>query len=242
MIVPAPFGKGPDDWFPWAESLVNWLDRKFGIGQGAGQGADSQSMQGLTGEVRIWAGGTAPDGWGECDGRVLNKDANPGLFKVWGTRWNKGGEGAGEFRAPDGRGRVPLGFSGTVYGGAATSAIGLTHLPAVSLPVTDPGHTHAFTPTPHTHTINDPGHVHSVGSALAGGSTVNVAAGGVAIQVGANTTLTAASGTTGVTANSTSAGGTNAGASTGISVALNGGATPLPITPLFVGYMQIFKF
>ena len=238
MIVPAPFGQEPEQWYPWAQSLVDWLDKKFGIGGSPRVGG----VQGITGEVRTWSGATAPDGWGACEGQVLKRADNAGLFKVWGTRWNTGGEAGDEFRAPDARGKAILGFNGSVYGGSDTVTLIKENLPLVALSVDDEGHSHPVEIDPHTHTVNDPGHVHSVGSALAGGSAITVGGGATSVNLGANTTLSAGSSITGVTVNSTTATGATTAEMTGISVTLNGSSQPIPITPSFIGFLVIFKF
>lgn len=46
-------------------------------------------------------------------------------------------------------------------GGEATVTLTEAELPAVSLSITDPGHTHTVTDPGHTHTLTDPGHTHA---------------------------------------------------------------------------------
>ena len=58
------------------------------------------------GEIRMFAGNYAPQGWMFCDGSVLPIDQNQALFSLIGTTY--GGDGQTTFALPDLRGRVPL--------------------------------------------------------------------------------------------------------------------------------------
>lgn len=58
------------------------------------------------GEIRIWAGRAAPDGWAFCDGSQLAISDNESLFQLIGTIY--GGDGQETFLLPDLRGRVPV--------------------------------------------------------------------------------------------------------------------------------------
>lgn len=70
------------------------------------QGADP-----FIGEIMIFAGNFAPNGWAVCDGQLLPINQNTALFSLLGTMY--GGDGQTTFALPDLRGRVPLhaGFS-----------------------------------------------------------------------------------------------------------------------------------
>src|SRR6185437_6177161 len=59
------------------------------------------------GEVRLFAGSYAPDGWHLCDGSTLPVNGNEALFSLIGTTY--GGNGATTFGLPDLRGRLPVG-------------------------------------------------------------------------------------------------------------------------------------
>jgi len=59
------------------------------------------------GEVRMFAGSFAPQGWALCDGQILSVASNTALFNVLGARF--GGDGVTTFALPDLRGRAPLG-------------------------------------------------------------------------------------------------------------------------------------
>lgn len=89
------------------------------------------------GEIREFAGVTAPSGWSISAGQVLNIADRPALFAVIGNTY--GGDGVDTFALPDFRNRVALGAS-TSYalgatGGSATVSIGADHLPAHTHPV-----------------------------------------------------------------------------------------------------------
>ena len=58
------------------------------------------------GEVKIFAGNFAPDGWALCNGQILAIASNPALFSVLGTTY--GGDGVTTFALPDLRAAVPM--------------------------------------------------------------------------------------------------------------------------------------
>jgi microcystin-dependent protein len=60
------------------------------------------------GEIRIFAGNFAPQGWLPCDGRLLAISQNNALFSLLGTTY--GGNGQTTFGLPDLRGRVVVSF------------------------------------------------------------------------------------------------------------------------------------
>ncbi len=119
----------------------------------------------VPGELKPFAGATAPNGWLACDGSAVSRTDFPDLFQAIGTDWGPG-DGATTFNLPDLRGKVPMGADGTYplgsSGGAATTTLTVAQLPAHNHPVTDPGHTHAVTDPGHTHTVTDPGHTHAI--------------------------------------------------------------------------------
>lgn len=229
--LPYPKSSSPDDLLDWAKTLVAQM------GQTVAPAVPS-------GIVSAFAGATAPDGWLICDGRLLTRQEQPGLYRAIGFRFNTGGETTDEFRLPDARGRSFVALSSTLtslYGGAATSTIDLSHLPALSLPVTDSGHVHGFTPSSHTHTVNDPTHSHNLsGNVGAVSGTTTVAAGGTTIDLVTSVTRTASLAATGVTLNSATQAGSVDSHTSGISVALNGGGNPFSLmSPYFTGFWII---
>lgn len=59
------------------------------------------------GEIRIFAGNFAPQGWATCDGQLLPISQNTALFSLLGTYY--GGNGTSNFALPNLSGRSPLG-------------------------------------------------------------------------------------------------------------------------------------
>ena len=58
------------------------------------------------GEIRMFGGNFAPQGWSFCDGSTLAISQNDALFALIGTTY--GGDGVQTFNLPDLRGRVPI--------------------------------------------------------------------------------------------------------------------------------------
>ncbi|XEC95621.1 phage tail protein [Paenibacillus tarimensis] len=58
------------------------------------------------GEIRMFGGGYAPQGWALCDGSILPVSGNEALFSLIGTTY--GGDGQSNFALPDLRGRIPV--------------------------------------------------------------------------------------------------------------------------------------
>jgi microcystin-dependent protein len=95
----------------------------------------------FVGEIRIFAGNYAPEGWHFCDGTVLPIPGHDTLYAVLGTTY--GGDGATNFALPDLRSRAPI-HQGTganpaltprVLGtkvGTESETIGTTQLPSHS--------------------------------------------------------------------------------------------------------------
>ena len=93
------------------------------------------------GEIRLFAGNFAPDGWAFCDGRLLPIENNDALFTLIGTTY--GGDGESTFGLPDLRGRTPL-HQGTNAG--TTFVLGESGgVEEVTLAIQQiPNHTHPF--------------------------------------------------------------------------------------------------
>jgi microcystin-dependent protein len=111
------------------------------------------------GTVVDFAGATAPGGWLLCFGQVLAQVSYPELFLAIGATYNTGGEGTGNFRLPDCRGRITAGQDN--MGGSAANRVtnagsgivgttlGATGGAQNQTATTDqiPAHTHAFSAT-----------------------------------------------------------------------------------------------
>lgn len=91
------------------------------------------------GEIRIFGGNTAPEGWLPCNGQLLSIQTNPALFSLLGTTY--GGNGITNFAVPNLQARTPLSFGqgpGLTQrvlggsGGEATVTLGRTEMPAHS--------------------------------------------------------------------------------------------------------------
>lgn len=83
------------------------------------------------GEIRMFAGNFAINGWAFCDGSLLPISNYDTLFSLLGTTY--GGDGVNTFALPDLRGRVPLhfgnGFVQGQQGGSESVTLTTTQLP-----------------------------------------------------------------------------------------------------------------
>jgi microcystin-dependent protein len=90
--------------------------------------------QPFVGEIRMFPGNFAPQGWAFCDGSLLAIDQNTVLFELIGTTY--GGDGQQTFALPDLRGRVPVhqgnGFVIGQSGGSEIVTLTVSQLPAHS--------------------------------------------------------------------------------------------------------------
>jgi microcystin-dependent protein len=99
-------------------------------------------MEAYLGQLKLFAGTFAPQGWLLCNGQLLDISANDALFNLLGTTY--GGDGISTFALPDLRGRVPMG-PGTDQAGNNV-ALG-TNGGAETVTLTGdnlPPHTHSF--------------------------------------------------------------------------------------------------
>jgi microcystin-dependent protein len=88
-------------------------------------------MNPFIGEIRIFCGNFAPNGWAFCNGGLIAISSNTALFSLLGTAY--GGDGKTTFGLPDLRGRVPL-HQGPNYdmgqvAGAETVTLGTPEIP-----------------------------------------------------------------------------------------------------------------
>ena len=86
------------------------------------------------GEIRIFAGSFAPQGWMKCEGQLIAISEYDTLFTLLGTTY--GGDGESTFALPDLRGRAPMHFA-SGYGlgtraGQETVALTANQIPAHS--------------------------------------------------------------------------------------------------------------
>jgi len=96
----------------------------------------------FVGQIIMFAGNYAPEGWALCDGSLLAIADHQDLFALIGTTY--GGDGQSMFGVPDLRGRVPIGsgqgqgLSSYVIGetcGVETVKLQRDHLPQHNHPV-----------------------------------------------------------------------------------------------------------
>ena len=88
-------------------------------------------MDGVIGEIRLFAGNFAPRNWSFCQGQLISIQTNQALFSILGTTY--GGNGITNFALPDFQGRVPVGAGNfLVLGGitgSETTQLNLQNLP-----------------------------------------------------------------------------------------------------------------
>ena len=99
--------------------------------------------QPYVGEIRMFAGNFAPNGWMFCEGQTLPISQNEGLFQLIGTTY--GGDGQQTFNLPNLASRVPIhmgtGPDGTTYQIGEMAGVEEVTLTTQQIPV----HTHALT-------------------------------------------------------------------------------------------------
>lgn len=117
------------------------------------------------GEIRIFAGNYAPQGWAMCNGQLVNISDNDALFNLIGTTY--GGDGVNTFGLPDLRGRAPVhigqGTGLSQYTLGQNGGVETVALTATQMPV----HSHPVIANPATGTQTTP-----AGNVLAGGAAV----------------------------------------------------------------------
>ncbi|MCW2497673.1 tail fiber protein [Jatrophihabitans sp.] len=139
----------------------------------------------FVGEIRMFAGNFAPQGWAFCNGQLIAISQNTALFSILGT--NYGGNGSSTFGLPDLRGRVPVHWQqgpglSTYNVGQAGGAESVT-LTAQQLPA----HSHTVAVNPRRGTLTEPeGNVlaATVGSSYAPSPTAGYAMNPSAISGG----------------------------------------------------------
>jgi microcystin-dependent protein len=94
------------------------------------------------GEIRIFAGNFAPQGWALCNGQILSISQNTALFSLLGTYY--GGNGTSTFALPNLQSNVPMHWGNGV--GLSATVLGETQgTPSVTLTSNMiPPHSHPF--------------------------------------------------------------------------------------------------
>lgn len=116
-------------------------------GTNASTQALAQSNMGvMTGEIKMWALGTAPSGYLLCDGSAVSRSTYSSLFAIYGTTFGSG-DGSTTFNLPNFKDRMPIG-AGNLYSvnqiGGSADAIVVSHTHSATSVVTDPGHQHSI--------------------------------------------------------------------------------------------------
>jgi microcystin-dependent protein len=119
------------------------------------------------GEIRMFAGSFAPNGWMTCEGQTLPISENEVLFQLIGTTY--GGDGQETFNLPNLASRVPIhmgtGPDGTTYQIGEMAGTEQETLSTQQIP----SHTHPFTVSTDAGTSNNP-----IGSVVAKGSGIKL--------------------------------------------------------------------
>lgn len=124
-------------------------------------------MDPFLGEIRLFAGNYAPDGWALCNGQIMGITQNTALFALLGTLY--GGDGRTTFALPDFKGKAPVHFGQGP--GLSNRNIGETDgAQSVTLLVSElPAHTHIPNSASVTNGVSDPtGAVWTNSSGLSG--------------------------------------------------------------------------
>ena len=119
------------------------------------------------GEIRMFAGNFAPNGWMFCNGQPLSISANTTLFQLIGTTY--GGDGESTFNLPNLVGRVPIhmgtGPDGTTYQIGEAAGTESETLTINQIPI----HTHPMAVSTNPANQNSP-----VGNVLGEQGTINL--------------------------------------------------------------------
>jgi len=106
------------------------------------------------GEIRMFAGNFAPNGWMLCQGQTLAISENDVLFQLIGTTY--GGDGQENFNLPDLQSRVPI-HMGTAKGGTTYTLGENAGTEQETLSIQQiPIHNHALTASTAAGAVNNP--------------------------------------------------------------------------------------
>ena len=108
--------------------------------------------QPFIGEIRMFGGNFAPNGWALCQGQTMAIDQNAALFQLIGTTY--GGDGQSTFGLPDLQGRLPV-HMGTARTGTSYVIGEKAGVEGVTLTVNQlPSHNHALQATASTPSLS----------------------------------------------------------------------------------------
>lgn len=116
------------------------------------------------GEIRIFAGNFAPQGWATCDGQLIAISDNDTLFNLIGTTY--GGDGQTTFALPNLAARLPIhtGSNGTSTYALAENG-GVTSVTLTQNQI--PNHTHPVAADGNAATTSNPSNAYFAASATA---------------------------------------------------------------------------
>ena len=92
------------------------------------------------GQITMFGGNFAPNGWATCDGQLLSIAQNSALFSILGTTY--GGDSQTTFALPDLKGRVPMHFG--TGAGLTPRSLGQRGGAETALSTNVPAHNHTF--------------------------------------------------------------------------------------------------
>jgi microcystin-dependent protein len=122
------------------------------------------------GEIRMFGGNFAPQGWAFCNGQTLSIAENDALFVLLGTTY--GGDGQTSFGLPDLRGRLPM-HQGSGAGLTPRTIGAASGTETVTLTInTIPAHSHGMTATTAVGSVTGPGPT-ALPATPTGGTAVN---------------------------------------------------------------------
>src|SRR5215212_1433970 len=104
--------------------------------------------QPYVGEIRMFAGSFAPNGWMFCSGQLLPISENDVLFQLIGTTY--GGDGQSTFALPNLQSRVPMHqgtFSGQTFTLGEQAGVQSVPLPTQQIPIHNHGLLGSDTPS-----------------------------------------------------------------------------------------------
>lgn len=205
---------------------------------GPGAGGASTNIDGIVGEVRMYAGIEAgiPAGWYLCYGQAVSRTDFSAAYSVLGTTWGSG-DGSTTFNLPDLRGRVMAGKDNMGGGAANRLTAGVSGVPGTTLggvggDQASQIHDHAITDPEHDHVLTDLGHAHDLKQ------NNNITSG--TSPTGPLATTGAASSRQSVDVYSATTGITIASAATGIDLATYGTGSSQNVQPTAVVNMIIY--
>jgi microcystin-dependent protein len=144
-----------------------------GGGGGGGEEPPPEEEQSVpSGAIMQFGGSAAPTGWLLCDGDTVSKTEYAALYTAIGDAYAIGGEPTGEFRLPNLKGRVPVGFDAVqtefntigLADGDKTRALITNNLPEHNHSLNN--HTHSAN---HSHSGTTDSHVHDHGDISSSG-------------------------------------------------------------------------